>query len=190
MNFPKIAQNSVNVSENSVNVPGGRLTAGRGSRNMRRMPKLGRLQISIWRLNALMWCVFAGLFFLRALLHADVVTALLLSLFNLTLCLILSTGLIVIYRRLHARPGFLGVKTAAVLIALTLVATLVQSAAAHAFLQATKWYDPNWTLLDLWLLRMMFFWLVYMAWSLLYFWVEAEKAAEEHLARISAAQAA
>jgi len=59
----------------------------------------------------------------------------------------------------------------------------------HWFIVTTVWYNPNWSLLDLWFLRMMFFWLVYMVWSLWYFWLEADRTAQENAEQIYQAQA-
>lgn len=144
---------------------------------------------SLWRLNLAMWSVFSVLFFLRSLLHLDPLPSFWVSLFNLLLCLILSSVLIASYDRLHNSQGF-GVKTAAWIIGLSLAATMIQSAAAHGLLLVTGWYpNTSWSMLDLWLLRMMFFWLVYMAWSLFYFWIRAEKTSRENADRISEAQA-
>ncbi len=143
---------------------------------------------SLWRLNVAMWVVFAALFFIRAVLHLEFFPALLLSLFNLLLCLLFSSVLITSYRKVHAEPEF-GVKTAAWIIGLSLVATVVQSAAGHGLLVLTGWYNQSWSLLDLWLLRMMFFWLVYMVWSLCYFWIQAERNTKKISEKVTQAQA-
>lgn len=148
----------------------------------------GRRPISLWQLNVAMWVVLSLLFFIRSLLHFSVLQALGLSLFNLVLCLLFSSTLILIYRRIHRCPEF-GLKTAAWIIGLSLIATFVQSTAGHVLLVSTQWYQPTWNLLDLWLLRMMFFWLVYMVWSLVYFWLEAEKTVEKTVAQTLEAQA-
>lgn len=145
--------------------------------------------LSLWRLNFAMWSVFSALFFLRSLLHLDLLPSLWVSLFNLSLCLILSSVLVASYSRLQSSADF-GVKTAAWIIGLSLIATVVQSAAAHGLLLVTGWYpNTSWSMLDLWLLRMMFFWLVYMAWSLFYFWLRAERNSQEIAAQITEAQA-
>jgi len=144
---------------------------------------------SLWRLNFAMWSIFSALFFLRSLLHLDLLPSLWVSLFNLSLCLVLSSILVASYSRLQSSSDF-GVKTAAWIIGLSLIATVIQSAAAHGLLLVTGWYpNTSWSMLDLWLLRMMFFWLVYMAWSLFYFWIRAERASKESAAKISEAQA-
>lgn len=145
-------------------------------------------KLPFWRLNAAMWCVFAVLFFTRVSLHLDLVAALALSLFQLCVCLLLTGLLQITYRRLERKLGF-GIETAAWIIGLSLMATVIQSGAAHGLISITGWKNPHWSLLDLWLLRMMFFWLVYMLWSLLYFWVRAEHAARDQILRASAAQA-
>lgn len=171
-----------------MNAPDNGLTSPRAGRNMAAMPSIIRRPISIWQLNVAMWSIFAVLFFIRALLHLDPGPALAVSAFHLSLCLIFSGLLIAMYRRLEQRPGF-GVQTAAWIIGLSLAATIIQSVAAHGLLTWAHWNDPAWSPLDLWLMRMMFFWLVYMVWSLLYFWVKAERTAKESSERVTAAQA-
>jgi len=144
--------------------------------------------LAFWQLNVIMWCVFAVLFFARTSLHLPIWPALGLSLFQLCLCLLLTGILQTSYKKLDERIGF-GVETAAWIIGLSLIATLIQSGAAHGLLTVTGWRDPSWTLLDLWLLRTMFFWLVYMVWSLFYFWLRAERSASQHGARADRAEA-
>src|SRR5690606_28850846 len=67
-------------------------------------------------------------------------------------------------------------------------ATLIQSSLAHLVVSVTGWKNPSWSLLDLWLLRLMFFWLVYMVWSLFYFWVRAEQLARTESRRAEQAR--
>ncbi|HRJ73783.1 MAG TPA: histidine kinase [Terrimicrobiaceae bacterium] len=142
---------------------------------MRLVPHNWR-QIPIWNLNIALWCLFAVLFFIRVRLHLEFFPALGLSLFNLTFCLVLSGALVVIYRRLEQRLHF-DLETASWIIALSLAATIIQSVAAHQFLVITGWQNPSWSLMELWLMRLMFFRLLYLVWSLLYFWLRAEQTA-------------
>lgn len=148
----------------------------------------GDRPFSLWRLNLAMWVVFAAFFFIRAIQHLQFLPALGLSVFNLVLCLLFSTALIAIYRRLHGKPEF-GVQTAAWIIGLSLLASVVQSAAGHWLLVQTGWYNSSWSLIDLWLIRMMFFWLVYMVWSLFYFWLQAERNTKKVIEKVTQAQA-
>jgi len=145
-------------------------------------------KLSLLQVNVIMWGIFAVLFFCRALLHLDVQSAVGISLFHLAVCVIF-TGLLVLgYRKLEENSGF-GITTAAWIIVLSLLATVIQSVAAHVLISFTGWQTLALSPLDLWLLRMMFFWLVYMTWSLLYFWIRAEQAAEANVQRALQAQA-
>lgn len=148
----------------------------------------GWRQLSIWRLNIIMWSLFGVLFFLRAILHLTLLPALSLSLFHLVFCLLFTGLLIMSYRRLEQKTVF-GIGMAAWIIILSLLATVIQSAAAHVLVSVTGWKHPSWSALDLWLMRMMFFWLVYMTWSLLYFWLRAEQAATEQVKKAAEALA-
>lgn len=135
-----------------------------------------------------MWSIFSGLFFARLTLQLNVGPALTLSIFQLSLCLALTAVLQRAYQRSRKFVHF-GIETAAWIIALSLAATLVQSVAAQLLIVYTGWKDPSWSLLELWLMRMMFFWLVYMLWSLFYFWLRAERAAQAHVLRAAEARA-
>jgi len=172
-----------------MNVSHNGLTSAPERRNIDDMLLKSVRLSSPWRLNIVMWSIFSVLFFLRSLLHLDPFPSFWVSVFNLVLCLVLSSVLITTYNRLQHSTTF-GVKTAAWIIGLSLGATVLQSAAAHGLLLVTGWYpNTSWSMLDLWLLRMMFFWLVYMAWSLFYFWLRAERNSQEIAAQITEAQA-
>lgn len=134
---------------------------------------------SIWRLNFVIWVVIAVLFFVRALLNLELLPAIGISAFHLVLCLIFTSLLLAGYRRLEKKWGF-GVETAGWIIGLSLLVTLIQSIAAHFLIEVMGWKYSGLSQLELWLMRVMFFWLIYMVWSLLYFWLRAERAAREH----------
>lgn len=133
----------------------------------------------LWRVNIVIWSIVSILFFARALLSLDLVPALSISVFHLTLCLVFTSLLLVGYRRLEQKMGF-GVETAGWIIGLSLLVTLIQSISAHYLIQRMGWHNSGLSQLELWLMRVMFFWLIYMVWSLLYFWLRAERAAREH----------
>jgi len=145
-------------------------------------------KLSLLQVNVIMWGIFAVLFFCRALLHLEVLPAVGISLFHLLLCVGFTGLLVISYRKLEKKSGF-GITTSAWIILLSLVATIAQSVAAHFLIMFTGWKTLALSPLDLWLLRMMFFWLVYMTWSLLYFWLRAEQAAEANVQRALEAQA-
>ncbi len=75
--------------------------------------------------------------------------------------------------------------TATCVIFLSLAATAVQAMGVLFLVHFTGWKNPLWTPLEEWLLRVMFYWLVYMTCSLLYFWLQAEREAQE-LGRLAA----
>ncbi len=140
------------------------------------------------QMSIIMWGVFVVLFFCRALLHLQVLPAVGISLFHLVICVVFTGLLILGYGKLEKNCGF-GITTAAWIIGLSLLATILQSAAAHIFISLAGWQNMEMSPFDLWLLRMMFFWLVYMTWSLLHFWLRAEQAAEASVQRTLEAQA-
>jgi len=142
-----------------------------------------------WRLSTIMWCGFALLFFARLSFHLSLPQAAVFSLFQLSLCLLLVAVLRFLYQRLEGHSKF-GINTAAWIVGLSLGATIVQSCIAHSLLSVTGWHDPGWSLLELWLMRLMFFWLVFLLWSLFYFWVRAEEIATTSRQREAEALAA
>ena len=152
------------------------------------MTKLTWQNAPLWRTNFAIWTGIAVLFFIRAQLNLDFLPALGISVFHLFLCLIFTSLLLVGYRRLEKRWGF-GVETAGWIIGLSLMVTLIQSVAAHYLIEFMGWKASGLSQLELWLMRVMFFWLIYMVWSLLYFWLRAERAAREHDRKMLEAQA-
>lgn len=141
------------------------------------------------RYSVLIWCGFAFLFFARLSFHLELHQAAVFSLFQLSLCLLLAAVLGRVYQRLEEGQHF-GLHTAVWILSLSLAATIIQSCVAHGLLSVTGWHDPGWSLLELWLMRLMFFWLVYLLWSLFYFWVRAEEKASSssrHAAEVEAA---
>lgn len=152
------------------------------------MPWPNWRKLSLWQINVLIWSIFAVMFFGRSLLHLETLPAVGISLFHLTVCIAFTSLLIHCYHKLEDQGGF-GIGTAAWIIGLSLAATLLQSVAAHGLVELTGWRSDQWHPFDVWLMRVMFFWLIYMSWSLLYFWLRAEKAAEDNVQRAFEAQA-
>lgn len=128
------------------------------------------------------------MFFCRTLIHLDVAPSIGLSVFHLAICLLFTSLLIFCYRKLEGQDGF-RVETAAWIIGLSFLATLLQSGAAHVLVEFTGWRGTHWDPFDVWLMRVMFFWLIYMSWSLLYFWMRAEKESEDNVQRAYEAKA-
>lgn len=109
-----------------------------------------------------------------------------LTTFQVAICLSLAGALWWIYERGNKHFQF-DIATATKILVFSLVATLVQSTAAHLLIEASGWNEPGWSFLELWLMRVMFFWLVYIAWSLLLFGLMAERMVErsDHQARVA-----
>ena len=86
-------------------------------------------------------------------------------------CLLLSLGLRKIYRRRH---GAFGLGTAALLIAASLGAALLQTSIATGFALWTGWHNTMQDFFVTAVLRNMSMWAVFMIWSLGYFWLCSE----------------
>lgn len=149
-----------------------------------------RLRIfrSFWTVNIIGWLAIGVLLFARLQLHLDLLPALGMVTFQIGLSLVFTVFMRRGYRVLIQRSAF-SIQTAAWLIGVSLAATLVQSSVAIWFISVTGWRNPSWTPHEEWLLRMMYFWLLYMVWSLLYFWIKAEKEARDLGRRAEVAEA-
>lgn len=135
---------------------------------------------TFWRWNIGLWTVVAiPMFFVRLTMHNDFLRALGLTLFQETLSLMLCGLLHVAYQRFMRHRQDFGLHTATFVIAVSLVATGVQAVAVISLVHLTGWRNPLWTPLEEWLMRLLFYWLVYLTCSLLYFWLQAEKDARE-----------
>lgn len=143
---------------------------------------------SFWTLNLVGWSAVAVLLFSRLTLHLELLAALGMTAFQVVLSLIFTMIMRLVYQRL-ARISAFSIKTAAWLIGVSLVATTIQSSLALVLIAMTGWRNPSWTPQEEWLLRMMFFWLLYMVWSLLYFWIKAEREARALGLRVEEAEA-
>jgi two-component system, LytTR family, sensor kinase len=139
-----------------------------------------RYFLPIWQVNGLILLVIAGVVFMHNHLHLSIEIATLYSFFQVGLCLIFILGLRYFYQRLQGTMHF-GARTAALIIGLCLIASLMQSLVSHGVTTTLGWKEhPFWSPTDLWLLRLLFFWLAYMSWSLLFFWIRAEKSSHSH----------
>lgn len=139
-----------------------------------------RYSLPIWQVNGLILAVIAGVVFMHNHLHLTFQEAFLYSLFQVVLCLIFIVGLRFVYQRLQGTMHF-GARTASLIIGLSFAATLLQSIISHITITTLGWKEhPVWSPTDIWLLRLLFFWLAYMAWSLLFFWIRAEKSSHTY----------
>lgn len=143
---------------------------------------------SFWRLNLIGWGAFLVVgIAIRIGVHDNLSIALGLTLFQEPLGLIVTAVLREIYRRKSVRARF-NVAMAARVVGYSLIMSILQAALAHLFLHKVGWTNPSWTFLEEWLLRIIFYWLVYMGWSLLYFWLRTERLARTESRRADAAQ--
>lgn len=135
---------------------------------------------TFWRWNIGLWSVVAvPLFLIRYTMHDNALRALGLTIFQETLSLILCWALHLAYRRVTRHRQEFGLHTATLVIIFSLIATGIQAMAVLSLVSATGWQNPLWTPLEEWLMRLLFYWLIYMACSLFYFWLQAEKEARE-----------
>lgn len=133
-----------------------------------------------WRLNLAGWTLFLIPQFLNSLAaHGSAVRALGFALIAWPLEILFSGLLHPIYRRMAGTPGRFSVVTSACMIELSLVAAILQTVLIHEFASRMGWHNAKWTETEEWLLRLIFFWLVYMIWGLVYFWMKAERAARD-----------
>lgn len=137
-----------------------------------------RWRPSFWPLNIAIWTV-AGVFlyFIRVALHADPMTALGLTLFQEPLAMLICGLLREAFRRFASNEEF-SLRTAAILVFFSVVATLLQAGAVMLYVDFTGWWNPFWTVMEEWLLRVIFLLLLYLVWSLFYFWLRAESSAK------------
>ncbi len=135
---------------------------------------------TFWRWNIGFWSAAAiPLFLMRLMMHGDAQRALGLTIFQETLSLVLCGVLHSAYQRVMRHRREFGLQTAALVIVFSLAATGIQAAAVLSLVQLTGWQNPLWTPLEEWLLRLLFYWVVYMACSLFYFWIQADAEARE-----------
>ena len=140
-----------------------------------------------WRINVFVWVGIGGLAFLtRFIMHQDLQRAIGLTLAAETLGFFFSGLLRQYYRTLGPgrvmRPAFVFQ-----VAALTLAAGIVQAAVVQACIHLLGWHTLRWSLWERWVLLSISMWVVYMAWSLGYFWVKAElRAHQESLEAIAA----
>lgn len=147
------------------------------------------LRPSFWRLNIAVWLGFSVLaFLLRYFAQQDFERCLKFTLILLPVEILLSGLLREIYRRTRIGVSF-QIKTAAVVIVLSLLAACAEAGVAHGAKVLLGLANPGWTLFDEWLVRILFMWLIYMGWSLGYFWLQAGNVAYSATLRAEQAQA-
>jgi LytS/YehU family sensor histidine kinase len=85
--------------------------------------------------------------------------------------------LYLVYRRPELTDPFT-VKTAAVMVGLSLVAAALLATVARGWVELTGWTMPTWSKREEWLLRLIFSWFVFLTWSLAFFGLRARQVAE------------
>lgn len=136
-----------------------------------------RWRPSFWPLNIAAWTVLGVLmFFLRLSYHQSLSSALLLTAFQEPLGILISGLIREAFRRFSPGQDF-SLKTAVVVVLMSILATGLQVGLVMIYVNFTKLDNPFWTELEEWLLRLIFFLLLYLAWSFLYFWLRADRSA-------------
>lgn len=131
---------------------------------------------TFWRYNLAGWTAFiVPQFFNSYAAHGDVGRALGFVLFLWPIEIGLTALLHPIYHRMASVPERFSALTSGCMIGLSLVASIFQTVLLQQFIHVTGWWNPKWTEIEEWLLRLIFYWLVYMAWGLIYFWLKAER---------------
>jgi len=141
-----------------------------------------------WRINFLVWLTFGFLAFtIRYIMHQDLERAFGLTIAAESLGFVISGALRQIYKA--RKPGMprAGFFLRAVL--LTLVAGLFQAALVQGLVFTLNWHSLRWTPWDRWLLLAASMWVVYLAWTLGYFWVKAEILSHKKSLQVAEARA-
>lgn len=138
---------------------------------------------AFWKFNATVWALlFVFGFAVRWFLHSDPLRAFSFTLVQEPIGFLLSGVLYVAYRHYSVGDPF-RVSTAAWMIFLSLLATLIQTSIAHLFASQTGWQYAGWTQREEWFFRMTFIWLIYMIWSLSFFALRSKQSAQSASAR-------
>lgn len=144
---------------------------------------------TFWRLNVEVWIIFA-LFSLveRLTLFLTLQQAIIVSLLQIPIALILSGLLREVYRRPHIGSPF-RVFTAAWIIGLGFVAAFIHAYVVHTFAASLGWISPSIHEDFAFTLRLKFYWLVYMGWGLGYFGIRAQIEASSQAEKAKKARA-
>ncbi len=130
--------------------------------------------LSFWRLNLLVWLALAAVFFfVRWILHQDLVHALFFTVAGESFAFLLTLFLHSVYRRVGLA---FDLRAAVLIAALSLLASVMLAGFSHALTLFTGWHNPHFTPLENAVLRMLLMWAIFMGWSFGYFWLRAETA--------------
>jgi len=131
-----------------------------------------RIRVSFWPLNLAGWALVAVIIFVRQVMHLPWEPSVIFTVYQVGVSLILSQLMRMAYRHIANRHSFT-VGSATGIVAASVTATLIQSSIAVWLAWTMGWKNPAWTLHEEWLLRLIFFGLIYLIWSLLFFWLKS-----------------
>lgn len=134
-----------------------------------------------WRWNALAWGGFAVVAFLiRFALFQHAEPALAFTALLEPVAFLISGALYWTYLRLEGNGRF-GLRTATVLVVASLVAAVVTTIIARQWSDLIGWSPPAWSPREEWLLRLVFSWFAFLAWSLAFFALRSKRVADSAL---------
>lgn len=139
-------------------------------------------RVSFWKLNLVVWTLFAIFSLLeRLLLLPTLMQTLIFSVLQIPLAVLISGGMRQIFLTSIGTP--FRVKTAAWVILLGLIAAIVHAFVMHHAAATLGWISPSFHEDTAFAIRIKFYWLVYMGWGLGYFGVRAHLAASTQAER-------
>jgi two-component system LytT family sensor kinase len=143
---------------------------------------------SFWRVNLLGWLIFSIFSLVTYLaVYPSLLTAILATPFQLAMALLVTGLLHEFYRRPSIGVPF-RLSTAAWMILLSYAGAGIHAAVAQGVFTAMDWFNPALDPLTAWSVRWKLLGLLYMGWSLAYFWFKAELAAREEQKRAGQAE--
>ncbi len=133
---------------------------------------------TFWRWNAVAWGGFALVAFLiRFAIFRHAEPALAFTALLEPVAFLISGLLYWTYLRLEKNERF-GLRTATVLVIASLVAAGITTVIARQWSELIGWSPPNWTPREEWLLRLVFSWFAFLAWSLAFFALRSTRVAD------------
>ncbi len=143
---------------------------------------------AFWRWNALAWGGFAVVAFtIRWGLFGNAGQALAFTALVEPMAFLLSGALVWLYRRPKLRLPF-GVGLAALMVGVSLVAAVFVALAALGWSEVTGWSPPGWSPREEWLLRLVFSWFAFLAWSLAFYALRSKRMADGALEQAERAE--
>lgn len=129
---------------------------------------------AFWRWNLVLWLILGALgFMVRYAIYSNAGLALLLTVWQEPIGFGITCLMWLVYRRPCLGEPF-QVATAAIILSLSLVAAVLQSAWLIWVIGQFDLSHPDWSMREEWLLRIIYLWLLYMIWGLAWFWGNAQ----------------